>query len=258
MAETRLGSLIKVVNNLVANPQTVTLKEDTTKKITLTGSGGSPLIFSVVNKPKHGTVSGSAVKIYKPKANYSGKDSFTFIVSVGCLSSSPATVNITVTAVPDAPVLASIGNKSVIKNTLLTFTATATDADKGDKLSFSLIGAPATASINATSGIFMWTPTTTGNFTFKVRVTDNSTLALYDEEQITVTVTNAFAFNTQISNEEIVQKTFEAELVPNPVEIAKHLKPVGQNISPAINTYKKNYTWSRNYNGCRTFAVNKW
>ncbi len=212
------GSLIKVINNLVANPQSVTLKEDTTKKITLTGSGGSPLIYAVVNKPKHGTVSGSGSnKTYKPNANYSGKDSFTFIVSVGCLSSAPATVNITVTAVPDAPVLASIGNKSAIKNTLLTFTATATDADKGNKLSFSLIGAPAAASINATSGIFTWTPTTTGNFTFKVRVTDNSTSALYDEEQITVTVTNTFAFNTQTSNEAIIEKIFEAKVFPNPV-----------------------------------------
>jgi hypothetical protein len=182
-------------------PQSITTAEDVSKKITLTGSGGSPLTFAVVTNPKHGKVSGAgAIKTYKPKANYSGKDSFTFVVSVGCLSSGPATVKITVTPVADTPVLAPIGNKSVVKNTTLTFTAMATDADKGETISFSLIGAPAGAAINKTSGVFTWTPSTAGSFTFKVRATDNSPLALYDEEQIKVTVTNTFAFDAETND----------------------------------------------------------
>jgi uncharacterized repeat protein (TIGR03803 family) len=208
-----LGSLIRTVNNLIANPQTVTLKEDTTKKITLTGSGGAPLVFTVSTKPKHGNVTGAgATKTYKPKANYYGKDSFYFIVTVGCLSSAPAKVNITVTAVNDAPVLAPIGNKSVVRNTTLTFTAAATDVDKNNTLSFSLIGAPAGASIGATSGIFTWTPANTGNFTFTVRVTDNGSPQLYDEEQITVTVTASLAATV------VTNKSVDATLSPNPVE----------------------------------------
>jgi len=213
-----LGSLIKLVNNLVANPQSVTLKEDTTKKITLTGSGGAPLVFTVTVKPKHGSVSGTgAVKTYKPKANFNGKDSFAFIVSVGCLSSPPAEVKITVTAVPDTPVLAPIGNKTVVKNTLLTFTATATDADKGDKLTFSLIGAPAGANIDSVTGVFNWTPTTSGTYKFKVRVTDNSPQKLYDEEQITVTVTNSTPQADAVSIKTMPGKLLDATLVPNPV-----------------------------------------
>ncbi len=209
------GSLLKTVNTLVANPQSVTLKEDTTKKITLTGSGGAPLVFTVSTPPKHGTVTGaSATKTYKPNKNYSGKDSFYFIVSVGCLSSAPAKVNITVTPVNDAPVLAPIGNKTVVKNTTLTFTATATDVDKNETLTFSLIGAPAGASINASTGVFTWTPTTVGNYTFKVRVTDNGTPVLYDEEQITVTVTATLAIS---KNETITTNSIDATLYPNPV-----------------------------------------
>ncbi|CAN5611462.1 hypothetical protein BH10BAC2_BH10BAC2_05760 [soil metagenome] len=213
------GSLIIApVNNLVANPQSATTAEDVSKKITLTGSGGSPLTFTVALKPKHGKVTGTgAIKTYKPNANYNGADSFTFTVSVNCFTSAPAKVKITVTPVADTPVLAPVGNKSVVKNTLLTFTATATDADAGQTRSFSLIGAPAGAAIGATTGVFTWTPAATGNFTFKVRVTDNGVPALFDEEQITVTVTASFAMNAAINNEALTIKPVEATIYPNPV-----------------------------------------
>jgi len=98
---------------------------------------------------------------------------------------------------------------------MLTFTAKATDGDKGQTLKFSLIGAPAGASINTTSGVFTWTPTTSGNYTFKVRVTDNGSPALYDEEQITVTVSNSLTANSVESNVAAVQT--KATLYPNPV-----------------------------------------
>ncbi len=59
-------------------------------------------------------------------------------------------------------------------------------------MTFSLEGSvPAGATINASTGAFSWTPTEAqgpGTYTFKVRVTDNGTLALFDEEEITVTV----------------------------------------------------------------------
>lgn len=57
------------------------------------------------------------------------------------------------------PVLAAIPNKTVNELSLLSFTATATDPDAGQTLTFSLTGAvPAGASITA-GGLFQWTPT---------------------------------------------------------------------------------------------------
>jgi uncharacterized repeat protein (TIGR03803 family) len=133
------GSLIIApINNLVANAQSITTNEDTKKTLTLTGSGGSPLTFTVIAKPKHGSVTGGAgaSRTYTPKLNYNGNDQFTFTANLGCLSSLPATVSITVTPINDTPVLAAIGNKTVVKNSLLTFTATATDVDAGTNKNF--------------------------------------------------------------------------------------------------------------------------
>ncbi|MGE3640779.1 MAG: S8 family serine peptidase, partial [Pirellulales bacterium] len=73
------------------------------------------------------------------------------------------------------PVLAAIGNKSVSEGSLLTFTASATDANSGQTLTYSLAsGAPAGATINATTGVFSWTPTEAqgaGSYSVTVRVT---------------------------------------------------------------------------------------
>jgi hypothetical protein len=105
------------------------------------------------------------------------------------------TVTITVNEVNVAPVLDAIGNKTTPWGNLLTFTASATDPDvPAQTLTYSLIGAPAGASIVPETGVFEWTPTETQNnqsYIFKVRVTDDGINPdnLYDAEEITVKVT---------------------------------------------------------------------
>lgn len=93
-----------------------------------------------------------------------------------------------------APELASIGNRSVDEGSTLSFTASATDADAGQHLSFSLDpGAPAGASIDPISGVFTWTPpdgTATSSFNVSVRVTDDGSPSLSDFETFAVTVAN--------------------------------------------------------------------
>jgi hypothetical protein len=102
------------------------------------------------------------------------------------------TINVTVNEVNAAPVLNAIGDKTVNELAELTFSASATDSDlPANSLTYSLSGEPAGASINASTGAFSWTPTEAqgpGDYTFTVRVTDDGTPALDDEETITVTV----------------------------------------------------------------------
>jgi hypothetical protein len=91
-------------------------------------------------------------------------------------------------------VLAAIGNKTVNAGSLLSFTATATDADiPANTLTFSLVNPPAGASINfnSTPGLFNWTPSTADSYPVTVKVCDNATTPLCDEEPITITVNAA-------------------------------------------------------------------
>ena len=101
---------------------------------------------------------------------------------------------VTINDVNTAPVLGAIGNQNVDELATLTFTATATDSDvPADTLTFSLDAASVALgmSIDATTGVFSWTPTEAqGNTTpsVTVTVTDNGTGNLLDSEAFTITV----------------------------------------------------------------------
>jgi len=83
----------------IADAQSVTLQENTSASITLTGSDqeNSPLAYVIVTSTAHGTLSGTDNHLtYTPNANFSGQDSFTFKVDDGSLLSATATVSIQV------------------------------------------------------------------------------------------------------------------------------------------------------------------
>lgn len=88
------------------------------------------------------------------------------------------------------PVLWPIGNQTAAVGTTLTFTASATDPDPGQTLTYELLESPAGATIDPVRGVFNWIPNSSqvGTHIFTVRVVDNGTPALSDEEVITVTV----------------------------------------------------------------------
>ena len=125
-------------------------------------------------------------------------------------------LNVTVTGgVTNAvPELNSIGSQSVSELQSLTFTATATDANSGDTLTFSLTGTPPTGATITSAGVFTWTPTESqdGDHTITVQVTDGS---LTDSETLTVTVNEVNvapvlnAIGDQTVNE-LVELTFTA------------------------------------------------
>jgi uncharacterized protein (UPF0179 family) len=103
------------------------------------------------------------------------------------------TITITVTEGNAAPVLVSIGSKTVDEGSLLSFTATATDSDiPTNSLVFSLdAGSPNGSSIDPTTGLFSWTPSEAqgpGSYNPTIRVTDNGSPARSSSERITITV----------------------------------------------------------------------
>ncbi len=86
-----------------ATAQSVTMKEDTTKAITLVGEDAEndTLTYEVVTSPAHGIFNGTT---YTPAANYYGSDSFSFTASDGTLTSAPAIVSIMITDVAEEKV----------------------------------------------------------------------------------------------------------------------------------------------------------
>ncbi len=153
------------------------------------------MTFTLANGP--GTVpagasitSGGAFT-WTPTAAQVGTHTFDVCVSDGELSDCE-TIDVVVSAANAAPVLDPVGDKTATAGTELAFTATATDPDAGDTLTFTLAGTvPAGASITS-GGAFTWTPTAAqvGPHTFDVCVSDGE---LSDCETIDVVVSAANA-----------------------------------------------------------------
>ena len=121
-----------------------------------------------------------------------GSNTFTgiiFTVDDGQGGTDSETISITVNEVNQAPVLGTIGNKTVTVGQPLTFTVTATDADvPANSLTFSATTLPPGASFDATTGLFSWTPGQVGETNLIFTVQDNGTPSLSDSEAVNITV----------------------------------------------------------------------
>ncbi|MDB6139001.1 MAG: hypothetical protein JWO94_2073, partial [Verrucomicrobiaceae bacterium] len=146
---------------------------------------------TVPNGPVTGTSSNFS---WTPAAGQEGTYYVNFEVDDNATTTLTASelVTITVTGSNHPPVLASVGNKTVANGGTLTFTASATDIDAGQVVSYQLFNAPAGATINSSTGAFSFSPTAgQNNSTFTsvtVRATDNGSPNLFAEESISITV----------------------------------------------------------------------
>ena len=165
-------------------------------QVTFTASASDPdpfgpTIYSLVGAPSGASINPTTGAFTWTPNESQSNSTYNFFVraSDGRLAQNlPVTVTITEPNV--APVLAAIPAQTVSQGAELTFTASATDPDlPANTLTYSLIGAPAGASINGSTGVFTWTPAEAqgpGTFNFTVRVSDGN---LTHDQPVTVTVT---------------------------------------------------------------------
>ncbi len=115
--------------------------------------------------------------VYRPLANFSGRASFTYSVSDGRLTSSSATVSITISAVNDPPYAGSdtFTTRSGIAITIAVSSLLANDLDiDGDRLSVSSVGSPEQGTLTRRGTDYIYTPRAgyVGDDRFRYTVSD--------------------------------------------------------------------------------------
>ena len=195
----------------VAQAQQLTLAEDTTKTLTLSGSDpdGDPLNYNVVRGPVHGYLQGAGANlVYVPHENYFGDDQFEFRAHDGKLGSVAATVRLTITPVNDPPQLDLTGDRLMLTGQFSNVQIQTSDPDGIDSapsamVKLSVIGLPEGARLsspqivyplNQTGGAMLeirrllWVPTAPGTYTITFTATDESTPPLSTTQTITLRV----------------------------------------------------------------------
>ena len=232
--ESEVATVTITINSVndapVAEDDTYTVDEDAVLTVAAPGVmendsdvDGDALSVSLRSNVSNGTLTliSDGSFTYTPNANFNGTDSFTYN-----LNSSPqpmsgwtdwATVTITVTPVNDAPELDPINDATMPELEPIGIMATVYDPDS-ENFTFSLINGPEGATIHPELGIFAWTPTEAqgpGVYTFSIKVCDDGTPSLCDQEEVTLTIeeVNLAPELDPIGNKEIdegVEFTFTA------------------------------------------------
>ncbi|HHL31971.1 MAG TPA: tandem-95 repeat protein, partial [Oceanospirillales bacterium] len=127
------------------------------------------LHYIVITPPQHGTLTGiQAQQNYQADSNYSGTDSFTFVVSDGNNQSLPATVDIIIIPINSPPV-ADNQSLTTTEDSSLTITLTASDGDN-DPLVYTVLTQPLNGTLTGTIPNLIYQPNAnfngTDSFTF--------------------------------------------------------------------------------------------
>ena len=149
---------------------TTVVANSTANAVTLALSGGAATSVAVATTPAHGTATVSGTDIsYTPSAGYSGSDSFTYTATNASGTSAPATVTVTVTAptLVVSPASGPLPSATVGTAYSTTLASTGGTAPYG----YSATDLPAAITL-AADGTLSGTPTTAGNYTVTIAVTD--------------------------------------------------------------------------------------
>ena len=150
--------------------------------------------YTIVTAPGHGVLSGSGPTFtYTPAQNFHGADSFTFKVNDGSHDSNTSTVNITVTAVNDAPT-ANSQSVTTNSNTPVPITLTGNDLETatGD-LVFEVTVTPTNGSLSGFGANLTYTPNANysgpDSFEFAVRDSGDGSAPSLTSGAATVSIT---------------------------------------------------------------------
>jgi hypothetical protein len=223
----------------VANPQDITLNEDTPTPITLTGfdAEGVALSYSFLHPTSHGSLLGTAPDMtYTPHTNYYGTDYFIFRVWDGVQWSEGATVNIVVEPVNDAP-RAIPQAVSTSKNVYLDIQLSGADVD-GDILSFTIANGPShgdLGAINPATNVVRYTPDSNyvGLDFFQFRASDGTLTS--NISAVTINVTDEEVNVAPLANDDQYLANINTILsIPAPGVLSNDSDPNGDTITAEL------------------------
>ena len=122
--------------------------------------------------------------VYRPNANYSGSDSFSYKANDGAADSNTATVTITVNGVNDKP---EVANQSVDVDEDGSVSITLSGSDEeGDSLSFTVLSQPKNGTLSGTAPALSYSPNAnySGSDSFSYKANDG----VADSNAATVTI----------------------------------------------------------------------
>jgi len=233
------------------------------------GENNLPLTAQWESGPSHAasfTFHADGTFTYVPEENFYGLDHFTYrAVDRLDAASAAATVTITVNAVNDPPMLASIGDKSVNEVQELAFTISAIDVDTpAQVLTYHAAGLPAGASFDAATRTFRWRPVEAqgpGNCDVTFTVGDG---ILEDSETITIIVAevNEAPVLAAIGDKSVVRGqalTFAALATDEDVpanSLTFSLDPASVDLGMTIATLTGDFSWTpREAQGPNSYEV---
>ncbi len=157
---------------ITAQPQSRAVAAGSNVTFSVTASGGTPVSYRwQFNSATIANATNSSLIILDAQTTNAGNYSVVVSNAAAAVISSNATLTVNA-----SPVLAAISNRVGLEESLLTFTASATDSGT---VVYSLDpGYPSGAGIVDESGVFTWTPTEAqgpGIYSITVRATDNGT-----------------------------------------------------------------------------------
>ncbi|MCC6456176.1 MAG: tandem-95 repeat protein [Caldilineaceae bacterium] len=248
----------------VANAQTVSLDEDTSINITLTGSDldNDPLTYSIVDQPTKGALSGSAPNLtYTPAANRNGSDSFTFVVNDGRVNSATALVTITINPLNDAPVAVD-DTASTAEDMPVTIHVLANDTDvDGDTLTVTSVGAASNGTVTHDTSSVTYTPNPghVGSDSFSYTLDDGNGGTATAQVQVTITEQNdppQALDDTGVTDEDtpVTIAVLANDSDPDDDELTVSAVSPAANGSVAIVGSEVTYTPNANFNGADLFG----
>jgi len=168
-----------------------TTNEDTAKTVTLSETdvdSGDSHTFSATSSTSNvvPSVSGSTLTL-TPATNWSGTATINIKVNDGTVDSAAKTFTITVSAVNDAPVLASVANQTTVKNSAKTVTLSGSDVESSS-LTYSATSSNSSNVATSISGTTL-TLTPANNFVGSATITAKVNDGALDSATKTFTIT---------------------------------------------------------------------